>query len=245
MKKVLFQSLLIISIPLNIIAQSKHFAGVYPFIEHTGKITKKFQYIFSANANYLLININKPDIKKDALFLKLYSEIGLIFNLNSHFSLTGSYAYERVNVLLPNYTNENRFYLQSTYKHSLKSVSLKYRLRFENRFVHNHITNKTPYTNRLRAQVGMSVPFSRNNNKYYFTGYEEAFFNTYKNASSVYSENKFYTAIGLKLNSTNKIEAGGLYQTVKTSKTDWFNQYYLTISWISQLDFTKNSKTKK
>ena len=136
------------------------------------------------------------------------------------------------------------FYLQTTYKHDLKPVSLKYRLRFDNRWVHNHITNKTPYTNRLRTLVGLTFPISSKNSKTYFTCYEEAYFNTYKNAASVYGENKFNAAMGVKLNKVNKIEAGVLYQTVKLNRTDWFNQYYLAVSWISQLDFTGKGRGK-
>ena len=244
MRKVVLHSLIILFISPNINAQSKHFAGIFPAIEHSGKISNKFQYTLSCSSNIPLINIQHPDITRDPYFLKFYSDAGLTYFFNQNLSFGLSYAYERVNVFLSNYTNENRVYLQAVYKQVLKSVSLKYRLRFDNRFVYNRKTNTAPYTHRLRALVGINVPIQSKKNNLYFTGYEEAFFNTFKNASSVYGENKFYSAIGMKLNNINKIELGGLYQTVKLNKINWFNQYYLAISWISQLDFTRKNGAK-
>ena len=105
----------------------------------------------------------------------------MTFNVNKHLSFTGSYVYQRENVTADNYLNENRVYVQATYKHSAKTVNLKHRLRFDNRFVHNRTTRKTPYTHRLRYLIGIDVPIKSKKNNLYFTAYEEAFFNTFKN----------------------------------------------------------------
>ena len=86
------------------------------------------------------------------------------------------------------------------------TINLKHRLRFDNRFVHNRTTGETPYIHRLRYLIGLDVPIKSKKNNLYFTAYEEAFFNTFKNPSAVYGENWAYAAIDVKLNDKNKIE---------------------------------------
>ena len=101
------------------------------------------------------------------------------------------------------------------------------------------MTNETPFTHRVRYLIGLDVPL---NEKLYFTAYEEAFFNTFQNAGAVYGENWAYLAVGKKLNQKNKIEAGILYVTWNIGKANWFNQYYLQITWSSHLDFRKKKE---
>ena len=173
-----------------------------------------------------------------------YSEQALTFNVNKHLSFTGSYVYQRENVTKDNYSNENRVHIQATFKHSANTVNLKHRLRFDNRFVHNRTTDETPYTHRLRYLIGLDFPIKSKKNNLYFTAYEEAFFNTFKNAGAVYGENWAYAAIGVKLNDNNKIETGPLYITWNTGGNNWFHQYYLQLTWVSHLDFTKPKQTK-
>ncbi len=228
----------------NIIAQSTFIGGTFPTIDHSGTITKKLDYSLYYFGAFPLVNFNNPDISKDVNFLLFYSEQALTFNVNKHLSFTGSYVYQRENVTNDNYSNENRVHIQATYKHLVKTVNLKHRLRFDNRFVHNSISGETPYTHRLRYLIGLDVPIKSKKNNLYFAAYEEAFFNTFKNASAVYGENWAYTAIGLKLNDKNKIETGLLYITWNTGGSNWFHQYYLQLTWISHLDFTKSKATK-
>jgi hypothetical protein len=85
----------------------------------------------------------------------------------------------------------------------------------------------------------MDVPI---NEKVYFTAYEEAFFNTFKNSEAFYGENWAYTAIGKRLDGNNKIEAGILYVTWNIGKQSWFNQYYFQVTWISNLDLRKTKE---
>ena len=68
------------------------------------------------------------------------------------------------------------------------------------------------------------------------------FFNTVSGANPVYEENWAYAALGIKLNEKNKIEPGILYITWNIGKTNWFNQYYFQLTWISHLDFTKKKE---
>lgn len=218
-------------------AQNIHLGGVFPTIDHSGTISNKFNYSLYYFAAFPLFNFKDPNISNDTYFHLFYSEQALSYNINNKFSLTGSYVYQRENAVYDNYANENRFYIQTKYKHNIKNINLTHRLRFDGRFVHNRTTNETPFAHRVRYLIGVDVPI---NEKLYFTSYEEAFFNTFKNTGAVYGENWAYAALGKKLNENNKIEAGILYVTWNIGNNNWFNQYYFQLTWISHLDFQKN-----
>lgn len=224
---------------LKIDAQSINVGGAFPTIDHSGTISNKLEYSLYYFAAFPLVNFTKPDVSMDSYFHLFYSEQALSYNVNKRFSLTGSYVYQRENVVYDNYVNENRFYVQSKYKHSINQLNLTHRLRFDGRFVHNRFTNETPFTHRLRYLFGMDAPI---NEKFYFTCYEEAFFNTFENAAAVYGENWAYAALGQKLNERNKIEAGILYVTWNIGKQSWFNQYYFQLTWINHLNYRKNKE---
>ncbi len=231
----IFISLLFIP---KINAQNFHVGGVFPTIDHSGTISNKLDYSLYYFAAFPLFNLNKPNIKNNSHFLLFYSEQALSYNISSKFSITASYVFQRENVVYNNYVNENRFYVQTKYKHSIKKTNLVHRFRFDGRFIHNRYTNETPFTHRLRYLIGFDTPI---NEKLYLTAYEEAFFNTFKNTNSIYGENWAYVALGKKLNPNNKIEAGALYITWNTGIKSWFNQYYFQLTWLSYIDFRKNN----
>ena len=220
-------------------SQSSYVAGVFPTIDHSGALTSKIEYGIYYFAAFPLINLKKADLKKDPYFNLLYLEQAITYKLTDKLSLTGSYLYQRANVVYDNYVNENRFYIQAKYKHTIKKVNLTHRFRFDGRFIHNNYTDKSPFTHRVRYLLGIDTPL---NETLYFTAYEEAFFNTFKNAGVTYGENWAYAALGKKLNAHNKIEAGILYITWNTGVHSWFNQYYLQLTWINHLNFTKTNK---
>lgn len=237
-KKYFFVFLLSL-VSISTYAQSVNVGGVFPTIDHSGTLSKKFDYSLYYFAALPLVNFDKPAESKDSYFHLFYSEQALSYNVSSKFSLTGSYVYQRANVVYEDYVNENRFYVQAKYKHSIKKINLTHRLRFDGRFVENHFTNETPFTHRVRYLIGFDTPI---NEKLYFTVYEEAFFNTFNDPGAVYGENWAYAGLGKKLNDKNKIEAGLLYVTWNIGKTNWFNQYYLQLTWISHLDFSKKKE---
>ena len=81
---------------------------------------------------------------------------------------------------------ENRLYLQTKYKHSVKKVNLIYRLRYDFKQITEQSTNEMVYRQRVRLLAGFDTPV---NEKLYFTAYEEAFFNTYPSSKTSYAEN--------------------------------------------------------
>lgn len=236
-RKLLFAILIIQSLAIR--AQSSYVAGVFPTLDHSGTISNKLDYGLYYFAAFPLVNLQKPDVSKNAYFNLLYFEQSLSYKLTDKFSITGSYVYQRANVVYNDYVNENRFYIQAKYKHSIEKVNLTHRLRFDGRFIQNRYTDQTPFTHRVRYLIGIDVPIDE---KLYFTAYEEAFFNTFKNAGAVYGENWAYAALGKKLNTRNKIEIGILYIAWNTGPKSWYNQYYLQLTWISHLDFRKKKE---
>jgi len=243
MKKVLCLVLLVF-LPFTILrSQSLSIGGIFPTIDHLGKISKRLDYSFYFFGAFPLMNFKAPDFSKDANFLLLYSEQALTVNVNKQFSITGSYVYQREQVLSSNFVNENRIHIQAGYKHLLNQIGIKHRLRFDNRFVQNRSTDETPYTHRLRYLLGVDMAIRSKKSNLYLVAYEEVFFNTFRKASKIYAENWAFAGVGLKVNNKNKLEAGPLYITWNTGGQNWFHQYYLQLVWVSQLDFTRPEKS--
>lgn len=217
-------------------SQSLHIGGVFPTIDHSGTLNNKLDYSLYYFGGFPLIDFNNPDISKDAYFHLFYAEQALTYKQTDRLSFTGSYVYQRANVLSSNYVNENRFYLQTKYVQTFQKFKLAHRLRFDGRFIQNRFTNESPFTHRIRYLIGIDVPLGERS---YLTGYEELFFNTSKNTNPVYGENWFYTAFGRRLNEQNKIEVGLLYVTWNIGSKNWFNQYYLQFTWINHINLKK------
>jgi len=237
MNKIVLVSIFLTSLIKISEAQSSFVGGIFPTIDHSGSISKKWEYSLYYFAALPLVNFSEPKDKMAANFLLFYSEQALTYHLNKNLSFSASYVYQRENVLRDNYSNENRIHVQSTYKHSIKKINIKHRLRFDNRFVHNRTNHTTPYTHRLRYLIGLDFLIKNN---LYFTAYQEAFFNSFQNATAIYGENWTYLGIGYQFNDKHKIETGPLYITWNTGEKAWFHQWYLQMTWISKIDFTKS-----
>lgn len=236
MKRFVLTCLLASSL-LHLKSQSTYVGGVFPTLDHSGTINKHWSYGLYYFGAFPLTQLSGPKIANVANFLLFYSEQGITYSLTKQVSFNASYVYQRENALRTNFVNENRLHVQGTFKHKLGRVNLKHRLRLDNRFIKNNITEETPYTHRLRYLVGLDFPIKSKKNNLYFTAYQEAFFNTFNNSEKAYAENWAYAAIGFKLNEKNNLEAGPLYITWNTGNNKWFHQYYLQVTWISQLYF--------
>lgn len=221
------------------ITQNVNIGGVFPTIDHSGKLTKKLNYSLYYFGAFPIVNFKTPNLSNDGYFHLFYAEQAVSYQIKPKIILTGSYVYQRENVVYNNYVNENRFYIQAKYKHSFKKLNLSHRVRFDARFIHNRVTNFTPFTHRIRYQLGFDIPI---NEKTYITAYEEVFFNSFKSSGPIYGENWGYVAFGKKLSEKNKIEAGLLYVTWNLGNSNWFNQYYIQFTWINSLNFSKKEK---
>jgi hypothetical protein len=227
---------LAMSLQNQVKCQNINYYGWFPTIDHSAKIANRWSYnlyIFDAIKPYTnTINTEKDEARS----LYVYGEAGLTYNLTNRLSMTASYVHERQNPFQDNYRIENRFFQQLTMKLPVgKKAELKQRLRFDERFIQNRTTDKTPFTHRLRYLLGFKQPIAAEN--LYFTGYSEVFFNT--SHSFKFDENWTALQLGFKLNERNSIEAGLLFVGwINNTQNDWLNQYYLQTTWVSHLDFS-------
>ncbi len=225
-----------------VFSQGSQHLGVFPTIDHSGTITDKLDYSLYYFGAFNLLNSEIAGVKEEPNFFAFYAEQALTYNVNPNLSFTGSYVYERQRPIESAYRNENRFYLQSTYKYKLKNTDLKHRLRYDGRFIEDRTTGESPYTSRLRYLFGVKTPINKEKNKMYFSLYNEFFFNLDKEATAIYGENWASAAIGYNLNKSNTIEAGPLYIFwVNNKQNDLQQFYYLQLTWVSHLDFRKKN----
>lgn len=224
---------------LKVSGQSSNYYGVFPTIDHSGTISKKLDYSIYYFGAFNLINEEIKGVKEESNLFAFYAEQALSYKFNPNLSLTGSYVFERQRPFKDNYRNENRFYLQVTYRYDLGKTSIKHRLRYDGRFIEDMVTRKSPYTSRVRYLFGLASPLLRSTDKLYFSAYNEFFFNTYKSATAIYGENWAYAGIGYKTKHNGSFELGTLYIFWVNSQTSLTNFYYLQLCWVTHVNFMK------
>lgn len=221
-------------------SQSIHYFGLFPTIDHSAKLHEKWSYnlyLFDAIKPYSHSINQKTDAARS---FYLYGEAGLSYQLTPQLSATMAYVQERQNPFRADYRIENRLFQQLTLKLPWGKSELKQRLRFDERFVTNRSTGNAPLTHRLRYLAGAKYPIS---DKIYLFGYSEFFFNTVNGNSFRFEENWSALQLGFKWNDCNSIEAGLLYVGwLNQLPSDWLHQFYLQLTWVSQLDFTKQKQ---
>ncbi|MFN3916294.1 MAG: DUF2490 domain-containing protein [Flavobacteriales bacterium] len=220
-------------------AQNINYAGLFPTVDHSGKLSEKWSYnayLFAAVKPYNHTNnFNMPD---KARLLYIYGESGVSYAITEQLSFTASYVFEQQNPGEAYTRNENRLFQQLTLKTPINKLEIKQRLRFDERFIQNPISKEVVFTHRLRYLLGISSDI---NEKFYWFAYSEFFFNTKSNDFFKFNENWSALQLGYKINEKNSIECGLLYVGwIYNQHNDWFNQFYLQTTWVSKLDFSKN-----
>ncbi len=236
MKKHLF--LISFFIVSNLTAQTVSYFGLFPTIDHSADLSKKFSYnvyLFAATKPYVSTVNNVTD---PARMMYMYAEAGISYNITKHLTGTASYVYERQNPFDSFYRNEHRLFQQLTLKIPVGKFEIKNRLRFDERFIEDRATGQYNFNHRLRYLLGFKIPF--NKDRMYIFGYSEAFFNTTPNATSIFNENWSAAQIGFKLNKWSSLETGLLYVGwVRGTQQEWLNQFYLQLTWVTHFDFKK------
>ncbi len=220
------------------LAQTVNYGGLFPTIDHSADINKRFSYnvyIFDAVKPY---NSTVNNYSDEARSLYFYTEAGISYTIIKQLSFTASYVHERQNPFKTYYREENRAFQQLTLKLPIGKCELKQRLRFDERFVQNRTTGEASLTHRLRYLLGVKVPFK--NDKMYFFAYSEAFFNTTPNATFIFNENWSAAQLGFKINNWSSFETGLLYVGwINNAQKDWLNQFYLQLTWATHFNFRK------
>jgi hypothetical protein len=111
--------------------------------------------------------------------------------------------------------NEHRIFQQFISKQKLWRLKLSHRYRFEQRFV------ESDFKMRVRYFLGVNVPISsEEENKYYFSAYNELFLNT---KSKLYDRNRLYGGFGYHLNKKVRLELGYMNQFFNEGRRDQLN----------------------
>ena len=133
----------------NVNAQNINYGGIFPTIDQSIKYSEKwssYAYLFSAIKPYNSKELGQTD---KARVLSAYAELGVNYQINSKLSATASYVYQRSEPFETYYTNENRLFQQLTLKLPFNHFELKQRLRYDERFIQNQLTNQTDFKHRL------------------------------------------------------------------------------------------------
>jgi len=132
---------------------------------------------------------------------------GLSYNINSNIVTTMGYGYLNINSSyenLPdeNKINEHRIFEQVSLKNTLWKLRFEHRYRFEQRFLDYTNRKDTQYRTRYRLQVTMPL-----NDTFFINVYDEIFLNL---QNDIFSQNRMYTALGMKINKSSKVQFGYL-----------------------------------
>jgi len=222
-------------------SQTHNIVGVFPTLNLKYDLSEKISVESYSFLSVLPIEKTIDNVEYPSHSGALYSELDFTYKVNSKFSLTGSYTYERVNPFENNYRNENRIWLQGTLESKFKNWKVKNRIRYDLRFINNRSTNETDFNPRARYLFGLSKPLRVKENSPVFSIYNEVFFNTFKDASAFYGENWFFSGIGFSLTRQTKIEVGYLnIAWVRDQSKNWLMQHFGQVTLT--IDLTKAKK---
>lgn len=222
------------------IAQSHHIVGIFPTYELdlNGK-NRWSRSLYSFAALYPWEQTFGSEIYPAQAKI-IYIELAAHYALNKAFTVSGSYTYERLNPLRNDFRNEHRLWPQVTWKKAVGRGMLKNRLRYDLRFIEDRSdAGKVNFEPRLRYLLGYKAPFRRSD-LWYLSGYNELFFNTFRQASATYAENWFFAGVGRQLNSRTTLEGGALIISWRRDAlNNWLHQYFLQLTLIHQFNSNK------
>ncbi len=164
--------------------------GAWYIYNGTHKISKKMDIISGTQLRAFEIfdNIN---------LLFLYT--GANYHLNKNMTLTLGYSYLDIDrtfsITGETHLYENRPYEQMRYEHNTPYLKMYHRLRLEHRIL--NFKHQRTNLNRFRYRVGTKI----NINKSFFLNINNEVFANLK--GNVFSENRLYTAIGIRVFSNN------------------------------------------
>ncbi|MDX2191017.1 MAG: DUF2490 domain-containing protein [Bacteroidota bacterium] len=235
--------IIIIAISNVLIAQENHYSGLFPTINISGNIYKKFDYsLYVFNAfNFYHISKEKINSETQNTFFINYIEFALSYRFNKYFSTSGAYVYERQNPVYPGFRNENRYHLQINANILISDkFSIKQRLRFDIRFIRNNNADITPLTHRIRYLAGFNHQLSSKN---YISGYNELFLSTSTPTDAIYSENWASIALGMKTKRLGDFEIGPLYITwITNAQKERLHLWYLQLLWAFPIHLFNNTQ---
>jgi len=132
---------------------------------------------------------------------------GLSYSINSNIVTTMGYGFLNFDssyVDLPdeNTTNEHRLFEQISLKNKFWKLRLEHRYRLEQRFLDYTEKKDTQHRTRYRLQVTLPL-----NDTFFVNVYDEIILNL---QNDIFSQNRLYTALGMKINKNSKVQLGYL-----------------------------------
>lgn len=210
-------TLFIISIIFShsISAESQQFYGFRPQISITKDISDRWDLNAFTSTHPIVSNNLNGKIKVPA-DIQYYFQTSPIYKYspNLNFVILG-YIHQRTNPFSEDFGIENRLFQQAVYGMDTIFGRFTQRMRFEERFIHNKITNETPLSTRLRYQIALLIPLQGkglDDGEFYFNIYNEFYFSLTGARNAFYSENWSYAGIGYQTRQYGRIEVGPLVQ---------------------------------
>lgn len=122
---------LILALSKVSIAQNHNIYGVFPTYTADLKLNEQW-----TGSIYSFLSINPSEQKTEGTIYPsktnaFYFETAISYHLNTDWSLTSSYTYERANPFRDDFRNENRFWLQGQHYKNIGKINLKNRLRYD------------------------------------------------------------------------------------------------------------------
>jgi len=171
---------------------------------------------------------------------------GLNVHLSQEWTVSTGYAfiYNRRNVNnVSGYAPEHRIWEQLMYQHKINTVSVTHRLRLEQRFIAETSVQNNElkvdgygYANRVRYFIRNIFPFQQQKTfgRGMFAALQNEVFLNLGNSDATngkfFDQNRFYLAIGYRLNASYDIEAGYLNQYTSGRNDAFTNNHVVQLA---------------
>ena len=224
-------------------AQDLTFYGFLPAINFTGNFGGKINVNLFSSTTIDAVNERIGGIEYPATDFQFYLQPSVIYVHSPQLNFAASFTYQRNNPFQDNFVNEHRLWQQVIYAMPVGNGKLNQRLRVEERFIENRVTNTYPYFTRARYQIGYNQHLQGRTldvHEFYLNIYNEFYFSLTGAKNATYSENWTYGGVGYDLGSVGRLELGYLFQTaVRNAQKD------LRFLNLAQVMWVKNFSLKK
>ena len=253
MKKI-FLAVIGLLLNLSCFSQNITFYGFIPSYSQTGLINRRFDYEFFASFTNTQFSRTIAEVYYPVKILQVYVQPSIIYKFSSNLNFAASltYNYQRNNPDAP-YVKEWRPWQQVVFSHNIFTRGrLSHRVRFEQRFQDNTLTNIRTFTTRLRYQIGYMMPLQGKTldpKEFYVNAYNEFYFSL-SNApnnprAAFYGENWSYIGVGYNTDKWGRIEIGPLYQAAyRDLQKDRRNLGLIQVLWVTNFDLKLKKKPK-
>jgi hypothetical protein len=226
-------------------AQDLAFYGFLPAINVTGNFGGKINVNLFSSTTIDAVNERIGGIEYPATDFQFYLQPSVIYVHSPQLNFAASYTYQRNNPFQDNFVNEHRLWQQVIYAMPLGAGKLNQRLRLEERFIENRVTNKYPYFTRARYQIGYNQPLQGRTleaHEFYLNTYNEFYFSLTGAKNATYSENWTYGGVGYDLGNLGRFEVGYLFQTaVRNAQKDLRFLNLAQVMWVKNFSLKKKT----